>query len=370
MPISRLIKFVELCKACGVTISPSESVDFTNDFAHIALEDKMLMEEVTVACLAKDNESEAIVRKLFRLFFTGRPEGKQEEESDADHVDSPLAHALREALESGELNFEQSEGTEASTETSWRRLPSLRSQPEQDAPHTNIPLEQFQNYPTEQSQNHPNIQVAPTHHPQMPDQVELERELSQFMHDNLSGRDLERIIELLEKLNAIQNAARLAENEQLEESQHTEQAENKDTGAAEDTDEEQLGELPTDADTMAEQGDQGTSPEEEAGNGESELSGQSQKNDDAPGAGDEIYPDEIESSLDMGPGVGELALGQSGKGEMGFMGRGNRSAAGSPRQNSRGNPVQRSANGFDPQNMENPNIPRFNIPLSLEAAQT
>ena len=358
MPVNRLMKFVELCKACGVTVSPSESVAFTNDFARIALEDKMLMEEVTVACLAKDNESEVIVRKLFRLFFTGRPEEKKEE-SDDDHVDSQLAHALREALESDELHFDSAalepfaslegklrEGAETPTETSGDIEPSQSAEP-------NIPTEQLQHHPTEQSQHHPNIQAAPTHHPQMPDQAELERELSQFMHDNLSGRDLERIIELLEKLNAIQNAARLTENEQLEE-------------------------LPMDAEMMLEQqGDQETSSvehpdfigEEQGGNGDSELSGQSQQNDDGPGTGNAVDFDEIGTSLDVGPGVAEFTLRQGEEGERGFMGRGNHDTSGSSRS-FRDNPVQRGANAVDPQNMENSDIPRFNMPLSFGAAQT
>ena len=116
MPVNRLMKFVELCKACGVTISPSESVAFTNDVSQIALEDKVLLEEATVACLAKDNESDAIVRKLFRLFFTGRPEDEQEEESDADHINSQFTRTLQEALESGELHFDRRISTQTSRE--------------------------------------------------------------------------------------------------------------------------------------------------------------------------------------------------------------------------------------------------------------
>jgi len=223
------MKFVELCKACGVTISPSESVAFTNDFAHIAMEEKNLMEEVTVACLAKDNESEAIVRKLFRFFFTGRPD-EEPEESDENRVDSQLANALREALESGELHLdnvtlERSEGMETPKGTSSNIEPNPPTE-------TKIPTErQPQRHSNEQPQNHPNIQAAPTHQPQMSDRLDIERELAQFMHDNLSGRDLERIIGLLEELNAMQNAARLAENEQLER-------------------------LPTDGDMMSEQQDE------------------------------------------------------------------------------------------------------------------
>ena len=370
MPVNRLMKFVELCKACGVTISPGESVAFTNDFAHIAMEDKNLMEEVTVACLAKDNESEAIVRKLFRFFFTGRPDEEQEE-SDENRMDSQLAHALREALESGELHLdnvtpERSEGTEIPEGTSS----NIETSPPTE---TKIPTEQQpQHHSNEQSQNHPNIQAAPTHQPQMSDRLDIERELAQFMHDNLSGRDLERIIELLEELNAMQNAARLTENEQLER-------------------------LPTDGDMMSEQQDEQGMPSEEQGeNGDekSDQSGQYQQNDDGPGAGDALDSDEIGTSLDVGPGLGELAPGQSGEGEMGFMGRGNREGSGladlalhqggegemglmgrgnrgaGSTRNFRDNSSQRHANPVEPQSMENPDGPRFNMPLSFGAAQT
>jgi len=364
------MKFVELCKACGVTISPSESVAFTNDFAHIAMEEKNLMEEVTVACLAKDNESEAIVRKLFRFFFTGRPD-EEPEESDENRVDSQLANALREALESGELHLdnvtlERSEGMETPKGTSSNIEPNPPTE-------TKIPTErQPQRHSNEQPQNHPNIQAAPTHQPQMSDRLDIERELAQFMHDNLSGRDLERIIGLLEELNAMQNAARLAENEQLER-------------------------LPTDGDMMSEQQDeQGMSSEEQGENGDekSEPSGQYQQNDDGPGAGDALDSDEIGTSLDMGPGLGELNPGQSGEGEMGFMGRGNREGSGladlalhqggegemglmgrgnrgaGSTRNFRDNSPQRHTNPVDPQSMENPDVPRFNMPLSFGAAQT
>ncbi|MBM3240075.1 VWA domain-containing protein [Candidatus Poribacteria bacterium] len=322
MPVNRLMKFVELCKACGVTISPSESVAFTNDFAHITLENKMLIEEAAVACLAKDNESEAIVRKLFRLFFTGRPEEKKEN-SDDDHVDSQLAHALREALESGELHFnnanfeqneepalEQSEGMETPTET----FSDIEPGPPAES-----------NIPTKQSQHHPNIQAVPTDYSQMPDRAEIERDLAQFMHDNLSARDLERIIELLENLHAIQNAMRLTDNEGLlpdEEMMPERQNEEGASGeqAGNEYMDKQLDELTTDEETLSEQqGTQGTSPvehpdfigEEQDDNGESELSDQSQQNDDCPGTVDVVYSDEFGTSLDIDPGVGNAALGQS-----------------------------------------------------------
>ena len=179
---------------------------------------------------------------------------------------------------------------------------------------------------------------------------------------------------MLEDLNAMQNAARLTENEQLDE-------------------------LPTDEEMVSEQQDeQGMSPvehpdfigEEQGGNGdeESEQSGQSQENDDAPGAGDAGHPDEMGVLLDMGSGVAELALRQcetslatprvaelalrSGETSLATPGVAElalRQCETSP-ATPRGNPAQRGVNEFNPQNIENPNIPRFNMPLSFGAAQT
>jgi len=339
------MKFVELCKACGITISPSESVAFTNDVAHIALEDKMLLGEATVACLAKDSESEAIVRKLFRLFFTGRPEEEQEEESDAhDYVESQFARALKEALESGELHFDE----EVSQQTSGDIKPGQSAE-------TDISAEQPQQQPGTPS---PRIQAAPTHHPQMPDRRELERELAQLMpardgasfHDNLSGRDLERIIELLEDLNAMQNAAREAQDEGAETTgEHTN---------------ERAVTPPTDADTTeGQQDEQETSPEEQAENEQLEEAhaadaGMSAEQEDEQGTGGE----ESAPSLQPQKGGDHTGAGTPGECEhqqgVFLQGRGNGVAAGSYN-----NTAQRRG---EAQNM----APRFNMPLSLGAAQT
>ena len=384
MPVNRLMKFVELCKACGVTISPSESVAFTDDFANVALANKVLLEEATVACLAKDSESEAIARKLFHFFFTGRPKEEQKKESDDDHVESQLAHALQQALESGDLPFDNLERNE---NPAFEQSGGMKMSPETSGDFEPTPSAEAK-IPTEQFQSHPNIQAVPTHHPQIQDQEEIERELAQFMHDNLSARDLEQIIELLEKLDKIQDAVRLAGSERLESpwrwqpgqaTPDDEQAGNEDIKDGENVDKQ---ELPTDADEMSEQqNDQGTSDEEQKGNGRS---------DD----GEAVDSDEIGTSLDMDAGLGESALEQGDEGEiglmgrgihegaglgnlnlrqdlegeMGFMGRGNHGAAGS-NQNFRDNSMQQNNDAIAPQNTTNQNISRFNVPLSLEAAQ-
>ena len=196
----------------------------------------------------------------------------------------------------------------------------------------------------------------------MRDRTEINRELAQFMHDNLSGRDLERIIELLEDLNEMQHAARGAQNERLEnlltdsdttmeqqveqpDSIGSEPEESEDTEAAESTN-EQSEDLSTGADMMAEQEDEqeGLS----GGQAEDEESGpslQPQQGDDGMGAG---KPRERKNQRSV------------------FLQRGGNRAPGS----SRGNPAQRRGDVFDTQNMEGPDVPRFNMPLSLEAAQT
>jgi len=326
MPVNRLMKFVELCKGCGVTISPSESVAFANDIANVALDNKLLMEEATVACLAKDNESEVIVRKLFRLFFTARPEEKQEEEPDVDHADSQFALALQEALESGEFHFDE----EMSKPTPGD---------------TDMPTEQTQrqlNMPP------PRIQAAPTHHPQTLDQKELERELAQFVYNNLSGRELERIVELLESLNAMQNATHTTQDEDAITERTSERAEESptDTGIAE-----------------AQQNEQEPSPKEQAdeqledeNTGDAEMLAEEQQDEQAGTPAEQGEGDEGDAPS-FQPQQGGDGMG-AGEPE----GRGNRGGIGT-----HGNPAQQRGGT---RNMDNSGIPRFNMPLSLEAAQT
>ena len=117
-----------------------------------------LLEEATVACLAKDNESEAIVRKLFRLFFTGRPEEEQEKEAKIDHIDSQFARALQDALESGdlhpaaEISEEISEGANGKIEQG--QFTEAKPSTEERKHEPGAPVSR--------------IQAAPTHHPQTP----------------------------------------------------------------------------------------------------------------------------------------------------------------------------------------------------------
>jgi len=211
----------------------------------------------------------------------------------------------------------------------------------------------------------PRIQAAPTHHPQPSDRRELERELAQFKHDNLSGRDLERIVELLEKFNATRNGERGTHGN--------------DADAAGDEDERAEG-LPTDEEiTEKEQGTQETqeTEQEEEDDAEGEqlgdspaedggMTAQGQEEQGIPSAGQEGEEGAGTSPQPQlggeGIGIGD-EWGQDGEGEMGFMGRGNRGAAGL-----RNNPAQWRGT---PENMgERQDIPRFNMPLSNEAAQT
>ena len=218
MPVNRLMKFVELCRACGITIRPSESVAFTADVAHVPLEDKAFFEEATVASLAKDSESEVIVRKLFRLFFTGRPASEDEtsnhhavdfdtgfdgldtlhdstdsiQASDTQSEDAPLASALQKALESSEKQTDLEAAPQASDIEQTASAPADRLPRPQPFPENMTP---------------PLSQQAASDQPQRLDRSELMNEVAQFTDDNLSGRDLERIIELLEHLQAIQEAA-------------------------------------------------------------------------------------------------------------------------------------------------------------------
>ena len=111
MPVNRLMKFVELCRACCVSIRPSESVDFTNDTTYITLADKHLLEEATVSCLAKDSESEIIVRKLFHLFFTGRPL------SEGGETHAELAGVFEETEDSETVAFTGAESDNRETGT-------------------------------------------------------------------------------------------------------------------------------------------------------------------------------------------------------------------------------------------------------------
>ena len=74
MPVGKLVQFVELCRRSGVDVSPSESVALMEDLSKLPFEDRDLMEEAVVAVLAKDPDSERIVRRLFKIFFRGSSE--------------------------------------------------------------------------------------------------------------------------------------------------------------------------------------------------------------------------------------------------------------------------------------------------------
>ena len=180
MPVNRLMKFVELCRACGVSIRPSESVDFTNDTVHIALADKHLLEEATVACLAKDSESEIIVRKLFHLFFTGRPL------SDGGETHAELASVFEEKEDSETVASTGAESNNRETaDGNDNQSESKETMPNQTG------------FPSAQHQQSNGKSSTTT---QKSDRAELLEKLAKFAHDNLSGQDLEQITNLLENL--------------------------------------------------------------------------------------------------------------------------------------------------------------------------
>ena len=204
MPVNRLMRFAALCRACGVTISPSESVAFANDLADVPFDDGAVLEEATVACLAKDSGSEVIVRRLFRLFFTGYPAAAKEESGD-EYVDSQLMRGLQEAMASGRLSFD-TETPVGTAEAAGEIEPGPRTEGDMADQGSHDPI----------GEPSACTQATRVRRPQMLDQAELELELAGLGHGRLSGTNLELIIGLLEDLSEVQNAAHGEESAQPE----------------------------------------------------------------------------------------------------------------------------------------------------------
>ena len=312
------MKFVELCRACGVSIRPSESVDFTNDTVHIALADKHLLEEATVACLAKDSESEIIVRKLFHLFFTGRPL------SEGGEIHAELASVFEEKEDSETVAFTDQNradsGTSSERERNNREAADgndNQSEPKETMPNqTGFPSAQHQ-------QSNGKSSTAP----QKSDRAELLEKLAKFAHDNLSGQDLEQITDLLENLRVMpeENAERMADGE-------GEKGRTGEQGMKEDRN----------GDEKSESGDSGQEGVEEG------------RNEQQEGMEDR----ENSQAEDAGNGVGEDGKGPQPTARNGENGK----AEGVKGQHS----TTDNSNG----RMGKSTASRFNLPLSPEAAQS
>ena len=87
MPVDKLIGFVDLCRSFGVDVSPAESAAFVRDFGDLAHDDRPLLEEAAVGTLARDLESEAVVRRLFGLYFAGKSAAQPDREGETQKAE-------------------------------------------------------------------------------------------------------------------------------------------------------------------------------------------------------------------------------------------------------------------------------------------
>jgi len=115
MRVDRLTGFANLCRAYGVDVSPAEVAGFVHDVCRVDLDDAALVEEAAVGALARDVHAEAVVRKLFRLYFGRQVVGDVEAapkptedrfavRADTAELPEPARTLLRQAWELGLLS--------------------------------------------------------------------------------------------------------------------------------------------------------------------------------------------------------------------------------------------------------------------------